>query len=104
LNTATKIGESTKKLRNDKKHILNSPLNRTYITSKANTLINNKTPFEYLNYVSQFAQWGHCLPTPFKEEYSIQTGETENDYYKQVLKKRYNKLKERILTEIEHYT
>ena len=53
LGSATTIGESSRTIRSDKKHILNSPLNRTYISSLANKLIRDKSPEEYLKYISK---------------------------------------------------
>lgn len=43
LGSVTKIGESTDVLRNEKKHILNSPLNFVYITSTTNGTISAKS-------------------------------------------------------------
>lgn len=103
LNTVTQLGESTQILRKDKKHKLNSPLNRTYITKEANRLISGRSPIEYFQFVSQFAQWGHCVPTPFEVEYSKISGEENEVYHKRVLEKRYAKLLEKIKIEIDPY-
>ena len=47
LGSVTKISESTEKLRKDKAHILNSPLNYVFITSDTNSAISDKSLKEY---------------------------------------------------------
>ena len=47
LGSANTIGTSSKSLRNDKKHFLNSPLNYLYITANANNYISSKSLAEY---------------------------------------------------------
>lgn len=42
LGIATKIGENSEQVRDDKTHVLNSPLNYTYISECANRAISNK--------------------------------------------------------------
>ena len=62
LSSATNIGDSTKKLRKDKEHILNSPLNLTYISDKANALIRDKRVDEYFHELSSFNLRTHFIP------------------------------------------
>ena len=101
LSNMAKISESTSKLRTDKTHILNSPLNRTYITSSANNSISTKTPQQYLQELNSMTLWGHCLPSI--SEYDKQSTETDYDqkYYERVLKKRYEEFKKCIGLEID---
>ncbi|MEY8385763.1 DUF262 domain-containing protein [Oscillospiraceae bacterium 38-13] len=48
LGSATNILESAKKLRKNKKHYLNSPLNYMYITDRANQVVSSKSLSEYI--------------------------------------------------------
>lgn len=48
LGSATTILESAKKLRKNKKHYLNSPLNYMYITERANQVVSSKSLSEYI--------------------------------------------------------
>ena len=47
LGIATKIGEKTEEIRKNKEHILNSPLNLTYISECANNAISDKDYVDY---------------------------------------------------------
>ena len=49
------IQESTKSMRSDKKHYLNSPLNFMYITDEANRAISNKSLAEYTQIIPRSA-------------------------------------------------
>ncbi|WP_059170472.1 DUF262 domain-containing protein [Bacillus sp. FJAT-27445] len=92
LADATTIDESSKKIRSNKKHILNSPLNRTFISSIANLKIRDKSPDKYLKFVNDSAKWGHCLPD---QQINEQTS------YEEFLEKRYIELKKEIKRELE---
>lgn len=98
LGAATSIGESSKKIRNDKKHILNSPLNVTRISDYANNLIKDQEPQKYLEYISDVAPWDHCIPTSWDEK----SGESNEDYYKRLLKGRYEMLLLKIKDELSN--
>ncbi|WP_168198227.1 DUF262 domain-containing protein [Crassaminicella thermophila] len=100
LGTVTKIGETSKKLRNDKKHILNSILNRTYISSIANAKISDKSPERYMKYVMDSAQWGHYLPIKMKEIFE-EKGKSLEQKYEAILENRYNMLKRAIKEELD---
>ncbi|MDF0728431.1 DUF262 domain-containing protein [Cytobacillus sp. S13-E01] len=93
LGDATTIDESSKKIRADKKHILNSPLNRTYISSVSNLRIRDNSPDRYLKYVEETSKWGHCLPDTDLESVSSN--------YEQFLKRRYIEIKKEIKRELE---
>lgn len=90
---------SSKEIRKDEGHILNSPLNLSPISAKANNAIGSLPPSDYLEYIDEVATWGHYLPPV--EEFSQKTDESENDYYRRLLKSRYVNLKHRITTEVE---
>ncbi|CAG9610636.1 DUF262 domain-containing protein [Pseudoneobacillus rhizosphaerae] len=100
LYEVTKIGETTAKLRNEK-HILNSPLNRTYISAYANSKISSKSPADYLTYVSNSSVRNHFLPTPFEERYKKKSEESEDQYYERILIERYNKFVDGIKDELD---
>ncbi|MBT2679278.1 DUF262 domain-containing protein [Bacillus sp. ISL-35] len=90
LGDATTIEESSKKIRSNKKHVLNSPLNRTYISSVANLKIRDKSPDKYLEYVNESSKWGHCLP-----EQEISSN------YVNYLNERFKELRKEIKKELE---
>lgn len=98
LGAATSIGESSREIRKDKKHLLNSPLNRTLISDYANRLIKDKSPEKYFEYIADVAQWGHCLGT----DWSIHVGESDKQYFQRILQARYNNLKQQIKTELSN--
>lgn len=56
LGTAKKVGESTAKLRNNNKHICNSPLNFVYITKTANKEILDEPLDSYANKICEEAK------------------------------------------------
>ncbi|KML44390.1 DUF262 domain-containing protein [Cytobacillus firmus] len=100
LYEVAKIGETTAKLRNEK-HILNSPLNRTYISSYANSKISSKSPSEYLTYVSNSSVRNHFIPTPFDEKYMKKNTESIEHYYDRLMSERYIKLVDGIKDELD---
>ncbi len=56
LGSVKSIAESTSKLRNDKTHICNSPLNFVYITKDDNLTISNKSLKDYAEFVTDNAK------------------------------------------------
>lgn len=58
LGSTGSILSSTKSIRNDKKHYLNSPLNFMYITDNANRIISNKSLAEYTQMIPASAGLG----------------------------------------------
>lgn len=96
LGTNLLIGESSREIRKEKKHILNSPLNRTYISEYANALILNKSPEKYFEDITDVAQWGHSL----NNQWEKQKNETDENYYRRMLNTRYCKLLENIKVEL----
>ena len=101
LSGATKIGQSSKDLRNDKMHILNSPLNRTYISSVSNSKINDMKPEEYFKYVSNVSQYGHCIPTPIKQYMKKLDGDQDDKFYSNFLKNRYSEILKVLVMELD---
>lgn len=94
------INESTQMLRNNKSHILNSPLNRTFILSRCNNYLSHKSISEYLPKLSEAAAFHHCMPS---DDFSYRMpGESDEDYYKRFLNARYDKLKAKINEELEN--
>lgn len=92
LSRVTKLGQSTKELR-DKPHcILNSVLNRTLITSTANSIISDKKPEDYFKEVSDLAKYRHCIPSPVEDKYKRNDTETDEVYYERIIKERYNEI------------
>lgn len=102
LGTVTKIGESTKSIRKNPTHILNSPLNRTYISSISNRVIRDKTTKEYFNSVSDISIYDHCIPANFTDIPEKNTNESDNEYYGQILEKRYLEIKRDITEKIDN--
>jgi hypothetical protein len=91
------IGQSTREIRNKKKHILNSPLNRTFITEYSNSQIRDKNPDQYFQYLSDITSWGHFVGNT---DWRRSDSESLEDFYKRLLTSRYDKLLEGIKTEL----
>jgi hypothetical protein len=93
-------GSLPQELRSDNKHILNSPLNRTYISKTANREIGTHEPLHYLSFISDSARFGHCIPQPVDTVYTKNPKETEQDFYKRVLDRRFEELKNELNREL----
>jgi len=93
LSSATNIGESTKNLRKKNKHILNSPLNLTYISDKANSMIRDKRIDEYFKELSLFDLGTHFIPDISNKPI------TDNDY-EEFLKRRFDLIKSSVIQHI----
>jgi uncharacterized protein with ParB-like and HNH nuclease domain len=100
---ATDLDQSTRELRAEKDHILNSPLNRTYISASSNQRIKEWAPERYFKYVNELSQWGHCIPRELLIPYSQSSYSYPNKevYYEDLLTKRYYELKKEIKSELE---
>lgn len=92
LSGATRLGESTKELRKKPDCILNSPLNRTYISTNANSIISDKNPQDYFLEVSELAKYGHCIPFPINDNFRKNNDESDEDYYSRVVSQRYHEI------------
>ncbi|MAM92978.1 MAG: hypothetical protein CMI15_16135 [Opitutaceae bacterium] len=91
LGQAASVGQSSSELRADKSHPLNSPLNRTLISAKANGRISSLPTEKYLpklgdGLAEAIVDW-HFLPSI--RQYS---GSKEIDFYKSLLDGRFDKL------------
>lgn len=92
LSGVTKLGQSTKELRDKPSCILNSVLNRTLISTTANGIISDKKPEDYFKEVSDLAKIRHCIPSPIETKYKKNSGETDEEYYERLIKERYNEI------------
>ena len=81
----TNMKEASEKLRKDSGHILNSPLNLTYISRQANKKIGAQSPSEYLQKIYPGAVQDHFIPMDKINVNNL--GESEG-----FLKERYNML------------
>lgn len=93
-----KLGELSSKVRNDKSHILNSVLNKTKISKKANRDISNLKISEYISQVKEICRISHCIPI------NLERGENEslNKYFDRLVGERYIKIRETILDELHN--
>ncbi len=98
LATATNMTETSDKLRADKNHILNSPLNRTYILEVSNNNIGPKNVADYMKYVCDASSWNHCLP--IESQMTKNDKEDDSAYYERVLTARYEKIRQDVTTEL----
>lgn len=95
LTEATNLGESTGNIRPNKKHILNSPLNITPISKKANRVIRDRTVANYLPLVNSTAIQTHFVTT---EQFDNISTLAE---FGSFLETRYTVLKNNLTTELE---
>ena len=90
LTSATSIEQSTRSIRENKDHILNSPLNMTPISKNANQKIKDRAPGDYLSHLNNLILSSHCIPT----EVGLLATSSE---YEAFLASRYQLLKNDIL-------
>ncbi|AFZ29914.1 protein of unknown function DUF262 [Gloeocapsa sp. PCC 7428] len=101
LGSATSIGESTTTIRKDPRHLLNSPLNLTYISKDANREISDLAPRRYLEQLTDATVTGHEISSHMIELLHGCPDEYEPEFYKNVLRDRFNTLKRSVKTELE---
>ena len=101
LSATTTLFESSKSLRSNPKHPLNSPLNRTYISAASNSIISDETPANYFPYVSQHAQDEHCIPMDIKAAYEKTEHETTEQHHLRLLKSRFELLQRDVRMELK---
>ena len=99
LGAAKSLNSSTKELRANKDHPLNSPLNRTYISNIANGIISSMQPDQYFSGVDSKALSDH-LASDFITAQRAQS-QSDIDFYIELLKQRFNTLKLKLTTELE---
>lgn len=97
LGSANKIKESTSAMRKNKSHILNSVLNKTYISKESNLKIGAKDLENYMSYLEDDHQRKICLPYNLKKKDS----ETNEIYYERILKERYEILERDLKNHLE---
>ena len=95
LQTATSVGESTRELRSRdaQRHVLNSPLNKTFILKKSNRVLGARPVQQYMEHVPTPAPLTHLLPSG-ATNYQKQVNEDDDEYYWRVLRTRYDHLKQ----------
>lgn len=96
------IKESTDALRKNKKEILNSPLNRTIISKKANRKIGPLSYDQYLKDVADYTLMNHYIKGPINKTYHKDSNETPENFYKRVCESRFNELKYEIEKELNY--
>jgi len=98
LGASTKIGESSSAIRRNKEHPLNSPMNRTYISATANGLISAEIPSVYLPQINSIAKECHFI----KEHNADEFTKPSDDFFKSLLKERYEEFTRAVIREIQH--
>lgn len=93
-----KLGDFASKLRIDKSHILNSVLNKTKISKKANREISNLKISEYISQVEEICRISHCIPKDLEKK----ENETLNKYFERLVDERYLKIREVLLDELHN--
>lgn len=91
---------STKSIRDNKKEILNSPLNRTLISKDANRKIGIFSPDEYFKHVSESSKFNHFINGPIETVYVKKAGESADTFYDRVCDDRYESLSNGIKKEL----
>ena len=99
LGSATRIGESSKSIRKMKGHPLNSPLNRTYISAEANSLILDDPIDKYYSDMLPEAFASHLAPVVTDETRNKLSGneDEKKEAYTVILSQRFIKFKEELL-------
>jgi hypothetical protein len=90
------IKQSSSDIRDNKSHILNSPLNLTLISDTANTSISS-LPIE--NYITKLSKWSistHLISSNISRSVSVD----DNKYYEDILTSRYNALKDSLMNHL----
>lgn len=96
LGSATSILDSSKKLRKNKKHYLNSPLNYMYITDRANQVVSNKSLAEYIQWLPEGARLSKL---GFSD---VITATTTDSMRKDILQHRYAAIQTALVSHIDH--
>lgn len=101
LSKATKIEESTNNLRKDKRHILNSPLNLTYISKAANRKISDLSPKQYFEKLTSISLDNHIIPTSMENELQQAPDDFDDHFYIKVLETRFDELSRKVKSKLE---
>ena len=95
LATCTNVGESTKKLRKDDEHYLNSPLNFTIISRTANSKVSSEPLDSYILRLPSIATNTHFIPN-----LSLLQIDNSEISQKRILFSRYDEIKSKIISEL----
>lgn len=96
LGSATSLGQSSRELRADKNNVLNSPLNRTYISTEANNRIRAMGLNKYLPFLNNAVDYSHCIPANVTNNFS-----DNNKFYEEFAIERFNLIKSSLKMELE---
>ncbi len=99
LGTIPELGKTTKEMEENKKKIADSPLNRTYVSKKANRSIAAKSPAEYFSQLDTGVIEDHFIPENL--ETFLPTGDEESDSYQDMFTARFKKIKAALDAELE---
>lgn len=100
IGSCTKIQESSTKIRKNKFHILNSAINRAYISMKANRLIKSMSHDKYLKELSDYVNYGHCIPENIEKDFKPLPNESDDDFFYRALSNRFALIKTKIKQEL----
>lgn len=100
LQTASTMQLSASLLRQQSDHLLNSPLNRTYISKTANRAIGPKSPSQYLTDVSDGMLSSHFMPSDLRAYKT--TGGEDLSLARDLLKKRFEALRMKLEGELDN--
>lgn len=105
LANAVNIGQSTKEIRKGRKHILNSPLNLTFVVKETNRALRDFSPRDYLTKVTEkFTElpiYEHFLPNDAQLFDNVKAKPSE-DNMKEYCKRRFQELKKELQKELEN--
>lgn len=105
LGDCSKLCESSSKLRKDKSCVLNSPLNRTYISDKANNIISDKSPVDYYSQLSKDSLSDHFAPYHEKAYSGKEVKDfnmLDEDQRRIILEERFERLKTAVENEVKN--
>lgn len=91
-----KLGQVSSEIRKNKAHILNSVLNRTLISDKANKDISNLKLADYISQIREICRISHFIP----KELEKKENETLEMYWTRLAELRYEAVKESLLKEL----
>jgi len=101
LRDATSVGESTRKLRrqSEKRNVLNSPLNQTFVLKSSNRALGTRPIQQYIRDMPIEARVQHYFPSDV-DIYERQLGERDKQLYRRILERRYDALVDAIHREL----
>jgi len=101
LGSVTTIGEDSTTIRNNSRHLLNSPLNLTYISKEANRKITDLDAESYLTFLTDATVTGHEISPNMIDLLKKRPPKYEDVFYKQIFQDRFNTIKRSLKTELE---